>query len=187
MLIFTNNQNFKKLKYSITRRELYELIINNNLKFKQSILVEHSKKLIHSSDVCSKLLYPIGYFSEPHESRNKDSKRIRLHHTRKINRVLTNTDHFKHLFITSDPLISTLSLNIGKFRKRNKVENEELVEIERLIIKEDINETSNDETMVCEESNLENDLECSTDDDYGNIEMDETDLELPYFFIVNKK
>ena len=36
--------------------------------------------------------------------------------------------------------------------------------------------------MVCEESNLEKDLECSNDDDYGNIEVDETDLELPYYF-----
>ena len=50
------------------------------------------KLLVHSSDVCSKLLYPIGYFSEePQESRNKDSKRIRLHHKRKINRAMTNT------------------------------------------------------------------------------------------------
>ena len=41
------------------------------------------------------------------ESGNKISKHSRLHHTRKISRLATMTDHFNRLMEVSDPVMAT--------------------------------------------------------------------------------
>ena len=45
---------------------------------------------------------------EAQETRNKDHKYAREHHTRKISRTKTNEDQMHYMMITSDPLISSL-------------------------------------------------------------------------------
>lgn len=65
------------------------------------------KILIHAPDVIEHALVSIGELSEEAaESRNKDIKKFRLHHTRKTSRVSTNTDLFNRLLLTSDPFIT---------------------------------------------------------------------------------
>ncbi|XP_037024136.1 uncharacterized protein LOC119066024 [Bradysia coprophila] len=67
------------------------------------------KVLIHGADIINSLVLPIGVYSEEaSESRNKDFKNIREHHTRKMSRVLTNEDLIHGLLVSSDPLISSL-------------------------------------------------------------------------------
>ncbi|XP_025414995.1 uncharacterized protein LOC112686776 isoform X2 [Sipha flava] len=69
------------------------------------------KILIHGADVIRYAVLPIGYLSEEaQESRNKDFKMYRRHHTRKNSRINTNKDLLHVLLISSDPLISTIRL-----------------------------------------------------------------------------
>ena len=56
------------------------------------------------------------YTEEVHEARNKDSKRIRLHHTRKMSRTVTLTDRFNQLLETSNLIISSFT-----FQKTKKI------------------------------------------------------------------
>lgn len=59
------------------------------------------KILIHGSS--------IGQLSEEaQESKNKDMRNFRQHHTRKCSRVKTNEDLLLRLLLSSDPLISSL-------------------------------------------------------------------------------
>lgn len=83
------------------------------------------KILIHGADVIKKFLLPIGQLSEEaQESRNKDLKLFRRHHTRKNSRQNSNLDLMHHLFVTSDPLIT--SLRELKSKKRSKLSHDEL-------------------------------------------------------------
>lgn len=67
------------------------------------------KILIHGAKVIGSFLIPIGQLSEEaQESRNKDAKHYRSHHTRKFSRVATNTDLLHRLLESSDPLISCI-------------------------------------------------------------------------------
>lgn len=67
------------------------------------------KVLIHGSEIIDSLVLPIGLYSEEaSEARNKDFKNIREHHTRKMNRTVTNEDLLHGLLVSSDPLISSL-------------------------------------------------------------------------------
>ena len=67
------------------------------------------KVLFHGSDIIKSLNLPIGLYSEEaQEARNKDFKRIREHHTRKMSRIETNEDLIHGLLISSDPVISSL-------------------------------------------------------------------------------
>ncbi|KAL4097259.1 hypothetical protein QTP88_022062 [Uroleucon formosanum] len=66
------------------------------------------KVLIHGALVIKYSLLPIGFLSEEaQESRNKDYKRYREHHTRKSSRINTNLDLLHFLLISSDPLITS--------------------------------------------------------------------------------
>lgn len=68
------------------------------------------KILIHGSDIIKAAVLPIGMLSEEAlESRNKDFKKYRQYHTRKMSRDKTMQDLFNYLFFSSDPIISTLS------------------------------------------------------------------------------
>lgn len=67
------------------------------------------KILVHSTEVIKTCILPIGQLSEEaQEARNKDCRRFREHHTRKLSRIATNTDLLNMLLITSDPLINSL-------------------------------------------------------------------------------
>lgn len=67
------------------------------------------KILLHGSFIIENALLPIGLLSEEaQEARNKDIKKYREHHTRKISRVKTMEDLFNNLLVSSDPYISSL-------------------------------------------------------------------------------
>lgn len=67
------------------------------------------KILVHSPDIIRSCILPIGQLSEEaQEARNKDLRRIRESHTRKISRTATNEDLLTMLLVSSDPVISTL-------------------------------------------------------------------------------
>lgn len=68
------------------------------------------KILIHGADIIQNAALPIGMMSEDAlESRNKDFRFIREHHTRKMSRETTMEDLFKYLLMSSDPLTSSFS------------------------------------------------------------------------------
>lgn len=67
------------------------------------------KVLIHGADIINHGLLSIGELSEEAaEASNKYYKAFRRDNTRKMNRVLTNTDLINRLLLHSDPLISGL-------------------------------------------------------------------------------
>lgn len=68
------------------------------------------KILIHGKSIINHFgILPIGQLSEDaQESRNKDYKKYRLHHSRKCSRAATNEDVFHRLLYTSDPFITSL-------------------------------------------------------------------------------
>lgn len=69
------------------------------------------KILVHGALIIKNAILPIGVFSEEaQESKNKEYKRIREHHTRKSARILTNTDITNNLLVSSDPKITSLSI-----------------------------------------------------------------------------
>lgn len=68
------------------------------------------KILIHGESIINHFaVLPIGQLSEDaQESRNKDYKKFRLHHSRKCSRSATNEDVFHTLLYTSDPYITSI-------------------------------------------------------------------------------
>ena len=65
--------------------------------------------LAHGSVIISNFTVPIGSLSEEaQESRNKDLKYTRTHHTRKANRKQNNADLIHSLLVSSDPYITSL-------------------------------------------------------------------------------
>lgn len=65
------------------------------------------KVLIHGSAVIQYALLSIGELSEEAaESNNKEIKKCRLQHSRKISRTLSNTDVINNLILRSDPFIT---------------------------------------------------------------------------------
>lgn len=68
--------------------------------------------LILGADIIENAVLPIGMLSEEaFESRNKDFRYVREHHTRKISRESNVQDLFNNLLFSSDPYISSLSSN----------------------------------------------------------------------------
>ena len=69
------------------------------------------KVLIHGAKVVKTLPLPLGLLSEEaQECRNKDIRAYRLGHARKNSRENTLGDQFRFLLVTSDPVISSASL-----------------------------------------------------------------------------
>lgn len=67
------------------------------------------KVLIHGAEVAQYALLSIGELSEEAaESNNKNYKAFRRDHTRKMSRVLSNTDLLNRLLLSSDPFITGL-------------------------------------------------------------------------------
>lgn len=72
------------------------------------------KLLIHAHEIIDSCSLAIGMMSEEAlEARNKDLRRFRRENTRKISRKCTMEDLFHALLYSSDPYISTLSINEG--------------------------------------------------------------------------
>ena len=96
------------------------------------------KILLHGQEIIENHLTPLGQLSEEAtESRNKS---IRRDHTRKINRVATNTDLMNTLFITSDPFIDSLRKTIPK--NRNEPLPQEVVD---LLVSVDLENSDSDD------------------------------------------
>lgn len=67
------------------------------------------KILLHGAEVIQSASLPVGSLSEEaQESRNKDYKYYRTHHSRKCSRLSTNEDVFHMIMISSDPFIIQL-------------------------------------------------------------------------------
>lgn len=67
------------------------------------------KVLVHGKDIIENFLLPIGMLGEDaQESRHKDIRYYREHNTRKMSRKQTNEDLMKILFVSSDPIISSI-------------------------------------------------------------------------------
>lgn len=67
------------------------------------------KILIHSSEIISYAILPIGQLGEEaQEGRNKDIKKYRESFSRKFSRQKNMEDIFHHLLTSSDPYISSL-------------------------------------------------------------------------------
>lgn len=79
------------------------------------------KLLIHGEGIISNFSIPIGALSEEaSEARNKEFRKYREGHSRKINRVATNEDVLHQLLVTSDPLISSLRSR-DNLKKKDKL------------------------------------------------------------------
>lgn len=77
------------------------------------------KILIHGADVISTSILPVGMLAEEaSESRNKDYKNFRTFHSRKRSRLENMEDLFNRVMDSSDPMISSMSLE-SKYRKKN--------------------------------------------------------------------
>lgn len=62
---------------------------------------------MHGAEIITNFMIPIGQLSEEaQESLNKEIRRVREHHSRKVSRIATNTDVFHRLLELSDPYIS---------------------------------------------------------------------------------
>lgn len=82
------------------------------------------KVLIHGSAVINQAILPIGQLGEEaQEAKNKDFKFIREHRSRKDKAEHTNIDLFNYFLLSSDPIISELSMQ-GKCRRNKKLESE---------------------------------------------------------------
>jgi len=78
------------------------------------------KILVHSANIIQNTLLPVGYFGEEGaESRNKIYNSDRLHHARKCCRLSNFTYVFQRTTDTSDPIISSVSLNRRLQKKLN--------------------------------------------------------------------
>lgn len=78
------------------------------------------KILVHGADIINTSILPVGMLGEEaSESRNKDFKKYRNLHSRKISRNATMEDVFYRLIDTSDVIIS--SINIDSRSQYNKI------------------------------------------------------------------
>lgn len=78
------------------------------------------KLLVHGADIVRFHHLPFGQLSEEAlEARHKDCRRFREHNTRKISRVATNTDLFRMLLVTSDPVVNSYRSTATAQKKRS--------------------------------------------------------------------
>lgn len=88
------------------------------------------KILIHGVDIIRNSLLPVGMLGEEaSEGRNKDYKLFRLFHSRKCSRLATIEDVFNRIMDTSDPIISTLNLNLRIHKKQHKAIPKEVIHL----------------------------------------------------------
>lgn len=121
------------------------------------------KLLIHGAEIIEHLsIVPIGHLSEEvSESRNKDFRRYREHHSRKINYVACNEDVLHSLLITSDPMLAQIRPRMETSKKRIMFK-----EATDLVIQEDSQIDFVDVDQLISDTELEedSDLENSSSD-----------------------
>lgn len=108
----------KKIRSELFRQyclETAEMFIGTYSWFPMPVSVH--KILIHGYQIVNKSCLPLGSLSEePQESRNKDYRFFREHHTRKTSRKHTNEDLLKIFLASSDPVItSAMSFKVKKY------------------------------------------------------------------------
>lgn len=78
------------------------------------------KVLIHGPLIIREAILPIGELSEEaQESKNKDVRYFREHHTRKVDSLKISEDLFHRLILSSDPYLSSLGLKEERKRDIN--------------------------------------------------------------------
>lgn len=86
------------------------------------------KVLIHGSDIIRHLGLPIGCLSEEaQEASNKIFRKARAQNSIMKSRMCTNEDIMHYLFISSDPLISSIRIKQEKITKDLSAEAKELL------------------------------------------------------------
>lgn len=94
-------------KFDKFAMDTYRLIVDKYDWYKMPWSVH--RVLMHGAATIKHNILPIGQLTEEaSEARNKDFRRYREHHSRKINRVATNQDVLHALLVSSDPLISSM-------------------------------------------------------------------------------
>lgn len=92
-------------KYALDTAQLYNIAHYNWNYMSASV----HKILLHGASVIKYCILPIGQLSEDaQESRNKDCKFFREHHSHKSSRIHSNEDLIHRLLVTSDPVISSI-------------------------------------------------------------------------------
>lgn len=100
-------------KFHTFAMETYELIVKKYEWYKMPCSVH--KVLLHGSSIIKYHIFPIGQLTEEaSEAKNKDYRNFREHHSRKLNRTVTNQDVLNMLLITSDPLLSDMRCMTNK-------------------------------------------------------------------------
>lgn len=94
-----------------------EIYVSHYAWFPMSATVH--KILIHAADIMKNSILPIGMVGEEaSKARNKNYKQYRRDHSRKNNRTANLTDIFNRIMDTSDPIVSSLSLDSRLKKKR---------------------------------------------------------------------
>lgn len=116
LIAMSSGENFDADKFTVYCRETAELYKKLYKWYYMPPSVH--KILFHGGDIIASLNLPIGLYSEEaQEARNKDFKRIRQNHTRKMSRLQTNEDLIHGLLVSSDPYISSLRKVYTKKKK----------------------------------------------------------------------
>lgn len=144
------------------------------------------KLLVHSVQVIEKFLLPIGMYSEEaQECRHKHNSHYRLHHSRKMSRIYTMTDHFNFLLTSSDPVISLLNFST-RTRKKDKLSAEAISLLEMGQVFRDSQATNDSQEMDIVSDSL-NSMEMYDEiaefDDTDPVIIDPNDqIELPDYY-----
>lgn len=121
------------------------------------------KILIHGGQIIRNSTLPLGMLGEEgSESRNKDYKRIRLHHTRKFNRKVTMEDMFFRLIDMSDPIIVNLYSETALKRKVRKPLPKDVLNF-----------------LLVPQTNMKDSTTFDVDDEQDS-DMDDAEMELEY-------
>lgn len=126
------------------------------------------KLLIHGAVTVKYAIVPIGELSEEaQEAKNKDIKRYRLNHTRKISALKVNEDLFSRLILSSDPYLSSFSCGKKKIRHIDE-EMRHLIIIPESEAKDESEEEEEEEYVDEEESEIEGGFETEEECGSGN-------------------
>ena len=124
------------------------------------------KVLVHGKQILVNTILPVGYFAEDaSESRNKLYKKDREMHARKDSRTHNLTDIINRALDTSDPIISSASLQTRMKKKHSKMFPSEVLEM--LLTPEPNQLISNNETNFSPQTSnvIISDGPCSDGDD----------------------
>lgn len=114
--------------------------------------------LYHGADIIKWCVLPTGQLSEEvQEARNKDLRRYRELHTRKISREATNRDLLNRILVSADPAISNI---------RNKTVKQRMdIPLEAL-------QLTNTEIPLLFSETSDSDTNSDTSDSYNDVHTD---------------